>query len=333
MTPRLQIEFPHKMRLTYWCGNPYQAEENEFLLNHSRSGLYLALSVLNMPKQSRVGVMAYNCHTVMNAVWQAGMIPVFIDITRELTIDFEDLDKKIDGMRALIITHLFGIVNDVQTIKQRYPDLIIIEDCAHAYGIEHIYGDFATFSIGQGKLPSIGNGGILVVHNKQYLSVVKSQYPQQPLNRSFLLFYTLWLKSIFYTPFVYTVFTKPFLKHDKVRNPITQEKIAGMNIGVAAIYRQQKPSISKLISMRKLNALDIQNILPVKIGCNAFMAVCICDDPKKTARTFKGVETATHFAHCIDWAKYYGYQVGDCPTTEYMTKHLLVIPTYKCLKK
>lgn len=318
------------MRKTYWHGTPYEPQGNSFLLNHSRSGLWLALRSLGLPKQSRVGVMVYNCHTVMNAVYQAGMTPVFIDVTKELKLDVKDLARKVEGMQVLIITHLFGILNDVAAIKKQYPQLVIIEDCAHAYGIPSIIGDFATFSIGQAKLPSIGDGGILLVNNPQYLSAVQRLYPSAPAKRSWKRFFRLWTMAILYTPLIYTLFTKPLLKRDKISNPIEPITIRPMDQGIAAIYNQQLPLVQEMIAKRRQNVAQISKITPVMAGFNGFMATCVCEEETyKIAKLFPHTETATHFAHCIDWATYFGYQDGDCPTAEYLTKHLLVIPTYK----
>ena len=161
MKPRLDVHFSCRMKRVFLFGRPYLPVENEFLLNHARSGILLALQALKLAPQSKVGVMAYNCHTVFNAVAQADCIPVFLDVTDGMTIDVEDLNKKVSGLSALVVTHLFGIQNDVALIRTKYPHLPIIEDCAHAYGITDIQGDFAVFSIGQGKLPSLGDGGIL----------------------------------------------------------------------------------------------------------------------------------------------------------------------------
>ena len=42
----------------------------------------------------------------------------------------------------------------------------------------------------------------------------------------------------------------------------------------------------------------------------------------------RGVESATHFARAIEWAKQFGYTEGQCPMTERLTKELIMIPTY-----
>jgi hypothetical protein len=41
-----------------------------------------------------------------------------------------------------------------------------------------------------------------------------------------------------------------------------------------------------------------------------------------------GVESATHFARAIEWAKEFGYIQGTCPMTEKLIKELVMIPTY-----
>lgn len=328
MIPRLEIIFSAQMRNAYWNAVPYEPQSNEFLLNHARSGMLLALRALGCPAGTKVGLMAYNCHTVLNVVYQAGLTPVFVDVTRDLTLDMDDLVRKMDGMRVLIVTHLFGIMNDIQRMRLLYPELIIIEDCAHAFGGHAIYGDFATFSIGQAKLPSIGDGGILVVNNPKYLSAVQNLYPSELAKRSLKRFMYLWIKAILYKPCVYTYFTKPLLKRDCISNPIESIEVRPMDPGIAAILKQQLSYVPEMIVERKRNVEKINKKIPVLSGFNAFMAAIVCDKPSDIAKLFPHTETATHFMHCIDWAKYFGYKEGDCPIAEYLTKHLLVIPTY-----
>ena len=163
MKPRIQISFPFACQRAFCFGKPYQPSEDEFLLDHARSGILLALQALHLPAGSGVGVMVYNCHTVFNAVSQAGCTPVFLDVRDDLTLDLDDLRSKRTRMNALIVSHLFGILNPVSLIREEFPDLVVIEDCAHAYGLKDLTGDVSVFSIGQGKLPSIGDGGILIV--------------------------------------------------------------------------------------------------------------------------------------------------------------------------
>ena len=66
------------------------------------------------------------------------------------------------------------------------------------------------------------------------------------------------------------------------------------------------------------------------VGENAFMAVVRTDEPKALKKQYaeRGVETETHFKHCIEWAEEFGYVRGTCPKAEMLVNHLLMIPTY-----
>lgn len=339
MIPRLEIHFSLSEQWRFLFGKPYVPEENEFLLNHARSGILLALKAAGLPEGSGVGVMAYNCHTVMNAVKQAGCKPVFLDVTDRLKLDLDDLWAKKEGLSAIVVSHLFGIVNDVKLIKERFPELIVIEDCAHAYGLADLYGDFAVFSIGQGKLPSIGDGGILLVLKDQYRDQVVSFYSALPgysFAQSAKLFMKLWVMSWIYSPFIYGWMTLPIKRKRGVPSgtePIFPQK---MSRGVSAVYAVKRGRVQEMIASRKKNASDLLSGLPdgetthAFMGENAFMLVLSCDDPARMKELFRqrGVEADTHFAHSITWAGSFGYVPGTCPRAEYLINHLLMIPSY-----
>lgn len=338
MIPRLDIHFSLCQQWQFMFGKPYTPKNDEFLFNHSRSAIMLVLKATGLPAGAGVGVMAYNCHTVFNAVEQADCTPVFLDVTKNLTLDFEDLKQKASTMSALVVTHLFGIVNDVKQIKSEFPNLIIIEDCAHAYNIEQLFGDFATFSIGQGKLPSIGDGGILKVLTDKYIDAVKSLYdslPKYSKIQSTKLFISLFAKSLMHSKCFYGWFTLKLKRMRKVqsgREMITPLKMCN---GISAVYANEKEKITHSIESRHNNAQRLIALLPdgvnsFLIGKNAFMLVLLCDNPKHIQAFYrkKGIDTDTHFAHSLQWAKEFGYADGSCPKAEKLCNELLVVPTY-----
>lgn len=339
MIPRLEIHFSLSEQWRFLIGKPYAPEGNEFLLNHARTGILLALKAAGLPEGAGVGVMAYNCHTVMNAVEQAGCRPVFLDVTDGLKLDLDDLWAKKEEFSAVVVSHLFGIVSDVKVIKERFPELIVIEDCAHAYGQEDLFGDFAVFSIGQGKLPSVGDGGILRVLKDQYRDRVVSLYSALPgytFAQSAKLFMKLWVMSWMYSPFVYGWITLPIKRKRGI--PPGTELISPqkMSRGVSAIYASKRGQVRGMIASRKKNAFDLLAGLPdgethAVLGENAFMLVLSCDNPSRMKEYYrrKGVETDTHFAQSISWARNFGYVPGTCPRAEYLINHLLMIPTYR----
>lgn len=336
MIPRLDIQFPIKRQWQFWFGRQYEPQEGEYLLNHARTGIVMALSA-TLPDGGRVGVVAYNCHTVANAVVNAGCTPIFVDVTEELTIDIDSIPTDLD---AFVVTNLFGIRNDISAIRAKCPRAIIIVDNAHGYGLL-AEGDFTVYSINQGKFPALGEGGILVTNERmkelenERISVMYASLPGYNFIAQLKLFAQMMIKAIAYSPCVYWL----TMKMKKTSNPDVHEKVIMQKMapGVRRLYQAWIPTADSEITNQKRNAEAISNLqLPISnlkyiIGDNAFMVIVHCENPAALQSWFanRGIETATHFVHAIDWATKSGYQHGSCPKAEQLTKELLMIPTYK----
>ena len=337
MIPRLHISFPLKNQLAFWFGKSYSPQEGEYMLNHARTGIIMALRAA-MPQGGRVGVVAYNCYTVANAVVEGGCTPVFIDVTEDLHISLQQLARV--QLDAIIVTNLFGMHNDIAAIQAVQPDAIIIVDNAHGYGLP-IECDFTVYSINQGKFPALGEGGILVVNNQQYVASINQQYEQLPIYTKLQeakLFLTMLLKALLHTPIIYKLLTMRLKARRTIGNCCKTTPLKKMAIGICKIYNATLPTIEKQIAQQRCNVQSIKTLLTsqngvqsVWAGENAFMLIVRCQNPKALKQYFasKGIEIATHFANAIVWAKQFGYQEGTCPMAEQLTKELLMIPTYK----
>ena len=212
MIPRLDIQFPLKRQWQFWFGGQYEPREGEYLLNHARTGIVMALRAA-LPDGGRVGVVVYNCHTVANAVVNAGCTPVFVDVTDELKIDVESIPINLD---AIVVTNLFGIRNDIEAIRKHLPNAIIIVDNAHGYGLP-AEGDFTVYSINQGKFPALGEGGILkialsILDLRLRISDLYSRLPQYTMLGQVKLFCSMLIKAIAYSPCFYWLTMKMYLR-------------------------------------------------------------------------------------------------------------------------
>ncbi len=324
MIPRLNIRFPIKRQWQYWFGKQYEPRQGEYLLNHARSGIVIALRV-SLPNGGRVGVVAYNCHTVANAVVHAGCKPVFVDVTEDLRIDIDSLPVNLD---AIIVTNLFGIRNDIAVIRKRLPKAVIIVDNAHGYGLPE-EGDFTVYSINQGKFPSLGEGGILLVNDEILMAnEVYSNLPSYGFIAQVKLFVQMQMKALAYNRCIYwlTIRMKK-TSNPKVNKTIVMRKMAP---GIRRLFKAWLPYAREEIARQKRNATKITDCI---IGDNGFMAVLKCDYPTVLQMRYAGygVETATHFKNAIVWAEQFGYVRGSCPKAEELTEHLLMIPTYRAL--
>lgn len=350
--PRVYFAFPKEYRKVFRMREKqYCPESSEYLLNHNRAGLLLALKALQLPQGSLVGVMAYNCHTVMNAVADAGYGVGFLDVTKDLMLDMEDLHKKRDKLSAIVVSHLFGIANDIDAVRRMCPHMPIIEDCAHAFGMEQCgkAGDFAVYSIGAGKFPSVGEGGILKVNKEEYIPIIDRLYSgiqQYGRRQERRLYGKLLMLHGLYKPFVYSYFTLPVLKRNNNKVAAAREhiRIDKMSKGISAVYNEMLPYTEQMKERQQaftaylieyfkgIEGVRIVNNNPKESNC--FMFPLYCDnliELKMSLRRY-GIEAETHFRHCLIWAKEYGYQEKDCPQVEELTHHLLMIPTYKNYK-
>ena len=337
MIPRLQIGFSLKQQRTFLFGKEYISQNEEYLLNHARSGIVMALRAA-LPEGGRVGVVAYNCHTVANAVVESGCTPIFIDVTEDLHMDVQHLERL--QLDAIVVTNLFGIHNDLAAIRKTQPNAIIIVDNAHGYGLP-AEGDFTVYSINQGKMPALGAGGLLWVNSDQYQASIQQQYaalPSYTKSQELKLFITMLVKAWMHIPWIYGLLTRRMKAHRGAMACREEVMLRRMAKGVSRMYQQALPTIAEQIQQQRANAQQIANVLISKgfaekvwYGENAFMLIARTKDTMSLSKYLatREVESATHFARAIEWAKEFGYTEGQCPMAERLTRELIMIPTYK----
>lgn len=332
--------------------------KNLFYFNHARTGLRIALSALDIPKGSKVAVLVYNCFTVMNAVKIAGFEIEFIDVKDDFTIDENDLLKKKNNFSAIILTHLFGIPNDVEMIKAMCPDIPIIEDCAHSYlskvddKVTGSMGDISIFSMGLGKFPSIGPGGYLIVNNTNYLQNVTENYSKLPnpsLTKELVNIFKSFLLGFLHNPIVYRYFSKPVLKNgkkqqdDEIKYKNEESRILRSTLG---LFLAKKSNSFKYLKVQQSNAEVILNAFknnnntniisynPDIENPNCFMFPFLANDRNPIIKEFEkiGIELGTHFTKSISWAKKFGYINENCKNAEKITTQIVICPSHYNLK-
>jgi dTDP-4-amino-4,6-dideoxygalactose transaminase len=109
------------------------------------------------------------------AILYQAAIPVFADVDpRSYQVTARTIEKKLTRRtRAIVVTHLFGNVCDMDPILELAArhGLPVIEDCAQAYGASHAgrrvgtLGTIGCFSMQQGKHITAGEGGMVVTRD------------------------------------------------------------------------------------------------------------------------------------------------------------------------
>ncbi len=105
-------------------------------------------------------------------------IPVFADTDPyTYNVTAETIEEQITPRtKAIIVTHLFGNMCEMDPIMElaRSKNIPVIEDAAQAFYSDlggkraGLIGDIGAFSLQQGKHMTTGEGGIVVVNNKDY---------------------------------------------------------------------------------------------------------------------------------------------------------------------
>jgi len=139
-------------------------------MNSCTSALYCGLLSLGIGPGDEVIVPAYTFIASISAVVYTGAVPVLAEIDNSLTIDVNDVQKKISPRtKAVMGVHMLGNscnMTELQKIAEEYK-LFLVEDVAQANGGSFLgqklgsIGDFGVFSLNVFKMITSGDGGIL----------------------------------------------------------------------------------------------------------------------------------------------------------------------------
>jgi CDP-6-deoxy-D-xylo-4-hexulose-3-dehydrase len=122
--------------------------------------------------------------TTVNPIFQAGLVPVFVDVELpSYGIDVSQLEAaRSDRTRAIIVAHTLGNPYDIGAVKE-FADrhgLWLIEDCCDAVGATFdgksvgTFGDLATVSFYPAHHITMGEGGAVLAHKPKFKRIVES---------------------------------------------------------------------------------------------------------------------------------------------------------------
>lgn len=168
--------------------------------SNGRSALYAILSALGIGKGDEVILQAFTCVVVPDAILALGAKPVYVDTTKSLTIDANDIEKKITKRtKVVLVQHTFGIPTDMEAViaVAKAHNLYIIEDVAHTIGEEYkkkklgTFGIASIFSFGRDKAFSSVFGGMAVTDNEELGKRIRMYQRQRPYPSSNWIFQQL----------------------------------------------------------------------------------------------------------------------------------------------
>jgi dTDP-4-amino-4,6-dideoxygalactose transaminase len=155
-------------------------------MNNCTSAVHAALLAHGVGRRDEVIVPAYTWGGSLTGLLHLGAVPVFADVDDTLTLDPEDVERKVNGrVKAVVAAHLYGHPCDVRRLKEvcRRHRLALIEDCAHAFQATADGRAVGTFGTGCFSLPhGAGAGGMLSTDDEKVFDRAL-YYTQSPLRQ------------------------------------------------------------------------------------------------------------------------------------------------------
>jgi dTDP-4-amino-4,6-dideoxygalactose transaminase len=145
------------------------------VLTGGTPALIAALVGMGVGPGDEVIVPGYTFMATALAVVSAGAIPVIAEVDDSLTIDPDDVEKKISKYtKAIIPVHMLGLPSNmkrIMEIAQKY-NLMVLEDCCQADGGSFngkrlgSIGNAGAFSFNYFKIISAGEGGAVTTNDE-----------------------------------------------------------------------------------------------------------------------------------------------------------------------
>jgi len=285
-------------------------------VNSGTAALHLAAALCGI-KGKEVILPSLSFVSTAHAIMYNGGIPVFVDVDpHTLCIDPEEIKKKISKKtRCIIPVHFGGMPADIKKIqKLSNPNIMIIEDAAHACGSEFngkkigSHGDFVCFSFHPVKNLAMPTGGLISINSHNYKKITED------------------LKSKRWCG----ISNRKYADYDV-------DKIGWnfyMNELSAAIGLVQLQKIKKMNNKRKSIAkiydkeLNASKKIPFTSTC-VYHLYWICVRDRKIFRKKlleKGIETGTHYKPIHQMSLY--KKSVKLPLTEKIAKEIVTIPIH-----
>jgi dTDP-4-amino-4,6-dideoxygalactose transaminase len=153
----------------------YMGVEHGLLVNAGSSALICGLIGAGVGEGDEVIVPAYTWNATPNAVLACRALPVPAEIDESLTLDPEDVERRITPRtRAIVPVHMRGApaaMDALVAIAERHG-LVLVEDVCQAAGASFggrrlgTFGDAGAFSLQFNKIITTGEGGVLITRRE-----------------------------------------------------------------------------------------------------------------------------------------------------------------------
>lgn len=148
-------------------------------VNSGTAALELAYHLIGINKDDEVLTTVLTCTATNIPLLRRHAKIKFLDISDNLTVDFEDLKRKISNKtKAVVVVNLGGIQVDKRIFPlTKHWGIPVVVDACQSLGINEPSGDYICYSFQAIKHFTTGDGGMLVVRNyKDYQRAKKLRW-------------------------------------------------------------------------------------------------------------------------------------------------------------
>lgn len=339
-------------------------EKKAVCVSSGRFGLYALLKWLLSEKQNSANVIipGFSCVVVSNAVRAAGCQVRYADLEKhELKLSHQSVDSLIDSNTiAIVVQHVFGVIDQdiISHIRNKYPSVTIIEDCAHSLGGRYLdgtmvgqHGDFAFYSFEQSKVVTAWTGGVVIGKTDAINSVrLEEEKTRRP---SWYSDFRIFLKMISHywayrktsgsvSQFAHRVFAKLL----RFEASMDSEELQGVFKPEKQIRFSEAQAACVLSQLRVLNENIRHRSKLAKLYRSHFKSVFNTSENATMLRFSLLVENKNEFMQkcsslgltvgnwfstpihpCSVDNPAFDYQAGSCPNSEYLARHIINLPT------
>lgn len=338
------------MQGSYWAIGPnvekfetmlaeYVGKKYVAAFNSGTSALHAMLLAYGIKEGDEVIVPSFTFIATANSVLFVNARPVFADIEEKTCgLDPEDVKERITGKtKAIMPIHYGGSACQIKELKEIAEDhkLLLLEDAAESLGAKvdekrvGSFGDAAMFSFCGNKVITTGEGGMIVTDQRDIYEKLKLIRSHGRLE------------------------TENYFTSAKVMDYVALGYNWRMCNIIAALGVSQLKKLSKVIGMRRRNAAylskSLSNMSKIEppnppegfFHVYQMYVVRVRDGEKardglKGYLAEKGVMTKVYFSpvHLTGfYREKFGFQGGELPMTEEISKRVLTLPMYASLTK
>ncbi len=165
-----------------WLG----CKHSLFVSSGSTANTLLVASIkerYNLKNKDKVIVPCMTWVTNVSPVMQLGFEPIFCDVDKKtFSFDLDNLrkiSKKYPDIKAIFVSHLFGIAADIDAYKEIFPDVVFIEDVCESHGATYkgkkcgTLSSGSTFSFYFGHHMTTIEGGFVCTNDDELYNIMK----------------------------------------------------------------------------------------------------------------------------------------------------------------